>query len=221
MLVNAHLDPGILFKERGDTERSIHHLKTALELAKECDDDNSLREGEISDHLGMLYASRSDFASAKLHYSTAYSVYEKTIGRDDLTTSDCAFRLGGVLEALESNLALDFYKESLRVHRLNISEDSERVGDILCCLARLYLRSDSYQDAVGCFEVALSIRKRLLGDCSDVAETYHYLGKTYSEMSQNDKALIFYRESVRISKKISHYDALQKVLLDMVRIGLH
>jgi tetratricopeptide (TPR) repeat protein len=216
MLVNAHLDPGILFKERGDTARSIHHLTTALELAKKCDDDKSLREGEISDHLGMLYASQSDFASAKLHYSTAYSVYEKTIGRDDLTTADCAFRLGGVLESLESNLALDFYKESLRVHRLNISEDNERVGDILCCLARLFLQSDSYQEAVGCFEEALSIRKRLLGDCSDVAETYHYLGKTYSDMSQNDKALIFYRESVRINKKNSQHDALQKVSLDMV-----
>ncbi len=216
MLANAHLDPGILFKERGDTERAIVHLVTALELTKKCDGENSIREGEISDHLGMLYASRSDFASAKLYYSTAYSVYEKTIGRDDLTASDCAFRLGGVLEALQSNLASDFYKESLRVHRLNMAEDNERVGDILCCLARLFLRSESHQDAVGCFEEALSIRKRLLGDCSDVAQTYHNLGKVYSEMSQNDKALIFYRESVRINKKISNHDALRKVSWDMV-----
>ena len=147
MLVNAHIDPGILFKERGDTERSIEHLETALKLTKKCDGESSFREGEIADHLGMLYASRSDFASAKLHYSTAYSVYEKTIGRDDLTTSDCAFRLGGVLEALQSNLASDFYKESLRVHRLNMAEDNERVGDILCCLARLFLGSESHQDA--------------------------------------------------------------------------
>ena len=218
MLVNAHIDPGILFKERGDTERSIEHLETALKLTKKCDGESSFREGEIADHLGMLYASRSDFASAKLHYSTAYSVYEKTIGRDDLTTSDCAFRLGGVLEALQSNLASDLYKESLRVHRLNMAEDNERVGDILCCLARLFLGSESHQDAVGCFEEALSIRKRLLGDCSDVAETYHNLGKTYNEMSHNDKALIFYRESVRINKKISNHDALRKVSWDMVRM---
>lgn len=48
MLVNAHIDPGILFKERGDTERSIEHLETALELTKKCDDESSFREGEIS-----------------------------------------------------------------------------------------------------------------------------------------------------------------------------
>jgi hypothetical protein len=35
MLVNAHIDPGILFK-------------TALELTKKCDGESSFREGEIS-----------------------------------------------------------------------------------------------------------------------------------------------------------------------------
>jgi hypothetical protein len=70
MLVNAHLVPGVLYKERGNTERSIHHLKIALELTKKCDHDESLRKGETSDHFGMLYGSQLDFASAKLHYST-------------------------------------------------------------------------------------------------------------------------------------------------------
>ena len=66
---------------------------------------------------------------------------------------------------------------------------------------------------------ALGIRKRLLGDSPEVADTYHKLGKTYDEMSQTEKALIFYRESVRINKKgsDSKRDSLYTVSLDMVR----
>lgn len=218
MLANAHRGSGLLYKERGDTKRSIEHLELVLELTMKCDGDESLSQGEIYDHLGMLYVSRSDFELAKQRYSSAYSVYEKTIGRDDLTMSDCAFRLAGVLEALNSTLALDFYKESLRVHRLNMTDDNERVGDILCCIARILLRDNDYKDALECLEEALSIRRRLLGDCSDVAETYHNLAKTYSEMTQHDKALIFYRESVRIYKKsISTRDAFHKVSMDMAQ----
>ena len=68
------------------------------------------------------------------------------------------------------------------------------------------------------FLQALGIRKKLLGDCADVADTYHKLGQAYDDMSQYEKALIFYRESVRINKKITDQDALADVSLDMVRI---
>jgi hypothetical protein len=57
------------------------------------------------------------------------------------------------------------------------------------------------------------IRKRLLGDCPELADTYHHLGK----VSQKEKALIFYGESVRINKSIGEKSALYKVALDMVR----
>lgn len=218
MLADAHRGSGLLYKERGDTKRSIEHLELVLELTIKCDNDESLSQGEIYDYLGMLYVSQSNFESAKQRYSSAYSVYEKTIGRDDLTLSDCAFRLAGVLEALNSTLALDFYKESLRVHRLNMTDDNERVGDILCCIARLFSRDKAHKDALECLEEALSIRRRLLGDCSDVAETYHNLAKTCSEMTQHDKALIFYRESVRIYKKnVFTRDAFNKVSMDMAQ----
>ena len=211
----AHFQPGMLYKKRGDEEKAIEHLEKALELTKQCHGDKNMRVGTITDNLGMLYASREELAEAKKHYSIAYSVYEKTVGRDDLTTSDCAFRLGGVLEGLKSNLALDFYKESLRVHRLNMTEDDERVGEILFCLGRVNGKKKDYQDAVKCFEEALDIRKRLHGDSSDVASTYHHLGKAYSEISQKEKALILYKEAVRIDKKLGENEALYKVSLDM------
>ena len=67
------------------------------------------------------------------------------------------------------------------------------------------------------FIQSLGIRKRLLGECADVADTYHKLGQTYNGMSQDEKALIFYRESVRVNKKINDKDALYNVSLDMVR----
>ena len=218
MLADAHFYPGMLYKKRDEEEKAIEHLEKALELSKQCDGEKSSRVATIDDTLGMLYASRNEFTIAKKHFSSAYHIYETTIGRDDLTTSDCAFRLGKVLEELESNLSLDFFKESLRVHRLNMTEDDERVAELLFCCGRFHLKNDDRQeDAAKCFEEALDIRKRLLGDCSEVAETSYYLGKTYSELFQDEKALIFYREASRINKKISDNDALYEVSLEMAQ----
>lgn len=217
MLGDAHYNSGVLYMKRLETERSIGHFEKALESARKCYGDNSIQEARITDNLGMLHTVKLDFATAKKYYSSAYSAYEKSIGRDDLTTSDCAFRLGMVLESLESTLALDFYKESLRVHRLHTAKDDERVSEILFNIARIFRKKDNHQGAIACLEESLDIRKQLFDDCSVVAETYHNLGRAYSEMSQGEKGLIFYRESVRINKKIKHEDALIKVSLDMVR----
>ena len=152
MLADAHFCPGMIYKKRDSTEKAIEHLEKALEFTNQCDGDTAKRIATIADNLGMLYSSQSEFAEAKNYYSSAYSLYEKSVGRDDLTISDCAFRLAGVLEAMKSNLALDFYKESLRVHRLNITEDDVKTGEILFCLGRFFLRREAYQDAVRNFE---------------------------------------------------------------------
>ena len=152
MLADAHFKSGMLNKRRGDVDKSIEHLEKALEFTKQCNGEKHIKVASITDNLGMLYASRKEFAVAKQHYSSAYGIYEKSVGKDDLKTSDCAFRLGEVLEALESNLALDFYKESLRVHRLNMAEDDARTGDILFCSGRVFLNGGDQQDAVKCFE---------------------------------------------------------------------
>ncbi|KAL7554747.1 hypothetical protein ACHAWF_018279 [Thalassiosira exigua] len=217
MLADAYFKLGMLHKRRGDTENAIEECQKSLELTEQCDGEDSIKVATISDNLGMLLKEQKDFAEAKKHYSTAYSVYEKSVGRDDLTTSDCAFRLGQVLEALKSDLALDFYTESLRVHRANMAEDDERVGDLLFCSGRMYFKKEAYQDAAKCLEEALGIRKRLLGDSSDVADTYYHLGKANGEMAEEEKALIFYKESVRINKKINEKAALYRVSLDMAK----
>lgn len=157
MLAEANYNLGMLHKRREDVQEAIEHLEQALELYEHCDGENDIEKATIADNLGMLFVSRKEFGLAKKHYSSAYSIYEKSIGRDDLTTSDCAFRLGKVLEMLESSLALEFYKESLRVHRLNMSEDDERSGEILFCLGRISLDKDACDNAVKCFEEVSTI----------------------------------------------------------------
>lgn len=152
LLSDAHFSAGLLYKKKQDLDESIDHLEIALKMAKTCDGEESSRVAAISDHLGMMYASRDEFETSKIHLSAAYTIYEQTAGRDHLKTSECAFRLAEVLETLESNLSLDFYKESLRVRKLNIDEDDETVAEILFCLGRVYLERTLYQDAAKCFE---------------------------------------------------------------------
>ena len=70
------------------------------------------------------------------------------------------------------------------------------------------------------FFQALNVRESLFGDCAKVADTYHHLGNAHYLSNQYEKALIFYKESVRIRKKIRDNTVLYKVSFDMVRSPL-
>ena len=155
ILANAHFKPGMLHKKKGDDTSctaAIEHFEKALELQIECDGEEDNRVALINDNLGSLYASRKDFLVAKKHYSSAYSIYEKSSDRDDATVSDCAFRLGGVLEELASDLALDFYEEALRVHRSNAAEDDAQSAEILFRKGRVHHWGGARREAAKCFE---------------------------------------------------------------------
>lgn len=153
LLALAHHKVGMIFQQKDDVAESIEHLEQGLNLTKKCDGDNQdASEAMIADTLGMLYASREEYDAAKKYFSESYGLYEKTLGREHLTTSDCAFRLAECLEHVGSNLALDFYVESLRVHRLNISDDDERVGKLLFCIGRVHFSKGSFIDAANSFD---------------------------------------------------------------------
>ena len=156
-LIAAHEASGMLCKKQKETDRAIEHLEKALELLESSEDKNQL--ASVSDTLGMLYESKGqeDLALAKKHYSSAYSLYEKHVGRDKLATSDCAFRLAGVLKKLQSSLALDFYKESLRVRRLNVHKDDERTGEILYFVGAILIKDKSFKLAVDSLEEVSTI----------------------------------------------------------------
>lgn len=216
-LIAAHEASGMLCKKQKETDQAIEHLEKAHGLLESSDDKSRL--ASVSDTLGMLYESKGqeDLASAKKHYSNAYSLYEKHVGRDKLATSDCAFRLAGVLKLLQSSLALDFYKESLRVRRLNVHQDDERAGEILYFVGTILIKDKSFKLAVDALEESLAIGKSLLGDCRQVADTYHQLGKAYHEMDQSEKALILYKECVRINKAEGATDSLYRASLSLAK----
>ena len=151
LLADAHFRAGMLYKIMEDADEAVKHLKKALDCTKQCSSEENNRLATISDALGMLFATKQDFGEAKKYYSSAYSIYEKC-NRNDPITSDCVFRLSKVLEVLDSELTLDFYNESLRVHRVNIEDDDERTADILFCMGRVSLKKGLHRDAVKYFE---------------------------------------------------------------------
>jgi tetratricopeptide (TPR) repeat protein len=153
ILVLAHLKAGLLYQKQEDVDDSIEHLTLGLDLTKQWNDDSQdSTMAMITDTLGVLYVSREDYETAKKFFSDSYSIYEKTLGRDHATTADCAFKLADCLEHVGSNLALDFYAESLRVHRLNITDDDERVGKLLFSIGKINFGKEMYIDAANSFD---------------------------------------------------------------------
>jgi tetratricopeptide (TPR) repeat protein len=156
-LALAHYKAGSLCQAQEDVNESIVHLEKGRTSIKQTEGDNQDTEAMIADTLGVLYASKEDYIKAKQYFSDSYSLYEQTLGREHITTSDCAFRLAECLEHVGSNLALDFYLESLRVHRLHIDNDDERAGTLLFSIGRVHLSKDAFLDAVTSFDEVRSL----------------------------------------------------------------
>lgn len=150
----AHYRAGLLYQSKEEISESIEHLEQGLSYIKQIEqsDNQDSAEAMIADTLGVLYASKQDYDTAKQHFSDSYSLYEKTLGREHATTADCAFRLAECLENVGSRLALDFYNESLRVHRLHISDDDERVGTLLFAIGRVHFNNDDFMDAANAYD---------------------------------------------------------------------
>ena len=152
-LALAHYKAGLLCKTKGNLNDSIEHLEQGLSSIKQLEDDShSSTEAMIADTLGVLFMLKEDFDTAKQYFSNSYSLFEKSLGKDHETTADCAFRLAECLEHVGSNLALDFYEESLRVRRLHITEDDEMVGVLLYSIGRVHFCNNAFVDAITSFD---------------------------------------------------------------------
>lgn len=98
-LALAHYKAGLLCQAQEDVNESIEHLEKGLNSIKLTGDDNQDTEAMIADTLGVLYASKDDYSKAKQYFSDSYSLYERTLGREHMTTSECAFRLGKMISS--------------------------------------------------------------------------------------------------------------------------
>jgi len=78
----------------------VEHFEKALEMAKQCDGEQSERIATIEDNLGMQYALRHELIQSKTHFSSAYRIYEQTIGRDHIVTSEGSETSGFASSAL-------------------------------------------------------------------------------------------------------------------------
>ena len=62
---------------------------------------------------------------------------------------------------------------------------------------------------------ALNVRRRLFGETFVVAETYHQLANSHVETEELEKAIIYFKESTRITKIVGKKSAIYTVALDM------
>jgi tetratricopeptide (TPR) repeat protein len=149
----ARYKAGLLCKARDDLSESIEHLEQGLSSIKQLEgDSHHSTEAMIADTLGTLYAAKQEYNTAKQYFSDSYSLYEKSLGREHVTTAECAVRLAECLEHVGSDLALDFYEESLRVHKLHASEDDETAGNLLFCIGRVQFDKEAFTDAARSFD---------------------------------------------------------------------
>ena len=153
LMALAHYKAGLLCKAKGDLADSIEHLEQGLGSIKQLEDDSQgSTEAMIADTLGVLFVMKEEYDTAKQYFSDSYSLFEKSLGRDHMTTAACAFRLAECLEHVGSNLALDFYEESLRVRRLNLTDDDKTVGMLLYSIGRVQFDNNAFVDAIKSFD---------------------------------------------------------------------
>ena len=100
---------------------------------------------------------------------------------------------------------LEFYTEALKLKRLGVKFDDNGIVTLslshtLHCMGFAHDNAGNWPNALKCYDEAISIRERLLGDHLMLAETYHYKGALMFENGQCDGAMHFLELALRIPK---------------------
>jgi len=168
-MMEAHVNLGVLYGQRGDKTNQIRHLEEAVRLDP--------------DVPCMRYNLGSAYYDARM-YSKATTEFKKAIERD-ASHRDARFKLGMIL--CKARSYADAGKEFEACLELSPKWFEPRLN-----LGTCYLKTGNADGAIEQFEEAIRLRPRS-------AEAYYGLGEAYVRKKEYDAACTFFQKTLDIN----------------------
>lgn len=204
LLCRATIRLGIVFQNISDYKKATIYFKEGIRLAEVLNDKQLLAQGYNS--FGNLFALQKQYPQASEFFNKALVVSKEI--NDTRKVSVILMNLANI----EYNIAYfsNDYKKCNAAYKeaYDWAVMAKDTGQQISCLGNWGM---SYGDE-GKFE--LSIEKltkaielaNLTNHQSDLIFLYHYLGRTYGSMKQNDKALEAFSKSLKLAFEFKDVD---------------
>ena len=177
--------------------------------------------GENSNEVASCMDQIGKFYSKKAQYDQAYEWYDKALNiRKNSSTPEEYYHIsasyshiGGIFYRRgDYNQALEYYNKAFETLNFDpnqeiddlLSEESGAViAKILHNMGLLHKIQGKFDDALGYFNKALTIRKNIYHEKHvDIADSLCNIGSVYSSKGQYEKALEYYNEAAERQKQI-------------------
>ena len=214
----SHIHLGSVYKQAGNFDKSIEHMKSALEIQKEVSGEDHPIIASSYNNIGSIYYQKGDYNEAIDHYRMALQINTKIHGDSDVPNADTAgthHNLGVALKFVPGQYeqAVEHCQKAISMRRQLFEKDgsenanSVKEEDIAAshyALGQVWNESGIDLDgALEQFQAALAIQEKIYGMESPITATgYTNIGSVYYQQHKHDDALQQYHKGLTILQKV-------------------
>ena len=196
---------GLAYYIKGDYVEVLDYWKKSLSIFEEIGD--KLGESNLLSNIGAVYFSQGDHPRALDYYLRSLDISEELGNK--LRISTALINIGAVYNEDEKtqDQALEFLSRALKISEE--VEDHETVGTSSINMGEIYLNKREHLPALFYFEKALEAFEQSEGN---IAIALNYIGKTYEQTEQYDKAIEYQEKSYQEALKREAKSEMTKAL---------
>jgi len=194
---------GNIHTRQGEFSFAMSAYTDALELKEKCVGRHPQARREVALTLvciGNVHERKEHFEDAMQLYEEARGIQEEILGDNHVEYAATINNIGVVLGKLNQyEDAMECYIKVLCIYRDALGSDHPDVAFTLCNIAEIHRMWNDYSEALNAFSEAKRIQEISLGKESvALADTYQYIGVTYQEMGDMERAISMLRKSLEI-----------------------
>ncbi len=203
---------GIVFKYKGEYEKSLNHLKKGTIENLKFYGEKHPRLGIGYNNIGNLYMHIGDYDESLKYYTKSLSLRKKILKEDHSDIADSYNDIGNLfLVKKEYEKALFYLKKALKIRESIFGQFHPDVADSYEGLGEVYLNKNDFTLSFQNYQKSWDVRLKVFGEHHpEVSLSYNNLAELYREQSNFEKALINYQKAIDantiLNKKNQYFD---------------
>ena len=201
--INCVNNIGENLRRKGEHEKALTYLQTALDTALQKFDENHPVIAKLYNTFGDVYRKKGDIETAFDYFQKSLIILQKKPNDAPLEFARSYHGMGVIYYYKgDYDKAIDLHKKSLSIRREILGEHHPLIADNYVNLGINFSKKGNYERAVEYYHKALSTRIKELGENHpDIANSYLNLGVVYLEMGDYENALKNYNKALQITQQ--------------------
>jgi tetratricopeptide (TPR) repeat protein len=192
---------GLVFYFKGPYLKAKLAVTECLRIRNELCGNNSLLVAAARHLLGLIYTAIGEYEEALVQLQEAQGIRQRLLGKNSpnhLLIHNEHLAIGKVLSLMgEFDKAMKSFSTVLMGRTIKLGKHHPLVAEVLQTIGDAYIGVSEYSKAAETLEEALRLRKSLLGQSMEVAETLNSLSLVYFCCDDTEQAIDLCQQSVK------------------------